>query len=728
MERIGNFVYAKSKLILVLVIILNIVALASFVRFDLSTDFLSFFTSGNPRVEEYDRLNEKYQTGETIVVLIEQDDSLLEEQHLQDVFRLQEDIEEMDGISQVQSFIPSEILVQGNIFEVDRKFIAYHADLLEDFIRESFLTGELLSSDESKGALIVTLELNAPASEVLKSLEGMVESETAFNLSLAGNEVIKSTLWHYLVRILLILPPCAIFLVLLVFFLILKDRKLAVMAVIPAGLAALWILGTIFWSGQELNLLTILCPIFVIVIGAADGLHYVSHFMDNLSRYSDRRELTVETLRLVGMPMFLTTITTMAGFASLMWSDVASMRQMGIFVSVGIAYAGLLSMFFLPAVLLRIKLPAAQPQAQPSGLVKFVLDCSRHRTRVIVAFAIIIGISAFSIPRLEVVSNQLMFFKQDSEIVQTFDRVEKYFGGALPLTGDIAAPRGLLTLRDHCFAEDVLDDERDLERLPGIHSAVSLFDIVGSLSEEMTGQHGYPESPAVVDSILRHMDDEDLKTWFSDDGLRMMIKVDDPGSVDIGLLDNFVAEHPEIRAISGMPVLFDEMNRLVVQSQVRSLGLALVLIFIMLLATIRKLRAALVALIPIAITIIAIMGLLAITKFNLNVVTANLSAIAIGVGVDYSIHLISGIYYFRERGHKGRESVDLALSTVGKPILANAFGLAIGLSVLFLSPLQIHLEVAAVMWVAMMVSSMAALLLIPLFYSSGEEVPKGTTP
>jgi len=728
MERIGNFVYARSRLILVLVVILNIIALASFIRFDLSTDFLNFFTSGNLRVGEYDRLNEKYQMGETVVVLIEQDESLLEEQHLQDVFRLQEDIEEMGGISRVQSFIPSEILVQGSTFDVDQKFIAYHSDILEDFIRDSFLTGELLSSDESKGALIVTMELNAPAAEVMKSLEEMVESETALNLSLAGNEVIKSTLWHYLVTILLILPPCAIFLVLLVFFLILKDRKLTVMAIIPAGLAALWTLGTILWSGQELNLLTVLCPIFVIVIGSADGLHYVSHFIDNLSRYSDRRQLTVETLRLVGMPMFLTTITTMAGFASLMWSDVAPMRQMGIFVSVGIAYAGLLSMFFLPAVLLRIKLPAAQPQAQPGGLVKFVLDCSRHRTRVIVAFAIVIGISAFSIPRLEVVSNQLMFFKQDSEIVQTFDRVEKYFGGALPLTGEIAAPRGLLTLRDHSFAEDVLDDERDLERLPGIHSVVSLFDIVGSASEEMTGQHGYPESPAVVDNILRHIDDEDLETWFSDDGLRMMIKIDDLDSVDIGLLDSFVAEHPEITVITGMPVLFDEMNRLVVQSQVRSLGLALVLIFIMLLVTIRKLRAALVALIPIVITIIAIMGMLAISRFNLNVVTANLSAIAIGVGVDYAIHLISGIYYFRERGHRGKESVDLALSTVGRPILANAFGLAIGLSVLFLSPLQIHLEVAAVMWVAMMVSSMAALLLIPLFYSRGEKASKEIAP
>jgi hypothetical protein len=109
--------------------------------------------------------------------------------------------------------------------------------------------------------------------------------------------------------------------------------------------------------------------------------------------------------------------------------------------------------------------------------------------------------------------------------------------------------------------------------------------------------------------------------------------------------------------------------------------------------------------------------MLAISKFHLNILTANLSAIAVGVGVDYSIHLISGIYHFRKLGLGKKESIDSALSSVSKPVLANAFGLAIGLSVLFFSPLRVHLQAASVMWVAMVLSSMAALLLIPIFYS-----------
>jgi len=60
MERIGAFVYHRSRLIIAVVLLLNLIALASFLRFNLDADFLNFFSSGNPRTDEYNRLNEKY--------------------------------------------------------------------------------------------------------------------------------------------------------------------------------------------------------------------------------------------------------------------------------------------------------------------------------------------------------------------------------------------------------------------------------------------------------------------------------------------------------------------------------------------------------------------------------------------------------------------------------------------------------------------------------------------
>jgi predicted RND superfamily exporter protein len=351
-------------------------------------------------------------------------------------------------------------------------------------------------------------------------------------------------------------------------------------------------------------------------------------------------------------------------------------------------------------------------------MARIVLAASRQRALIIAVFAAIVIASAVYIPRLEVVSDQLMFFKDDSEIRRNFDKVEKYFGDALPLTAEIPSSNVLGDLLDPDFADRVLATEEELENLPGIRSAFSVFDVIKGVTL-MTGQE-YPQNPQALQNMMMQISG-DPTMFISNDGMRMTIRTQDFDSRYIDELEGFVASHDNIRVITGMPLLFDEMNKLVVESQIRSLGLALALILIMLLITLRSLKAAIVGMLPIAITIIAILGMVSVAKFNLNIMTANLSAICIGVGVDYAIHLISGIYYFRRSGMDSRQSVDAAITSVSRPILANAFGLAIGLSVLFFSPIRLHFHAASIMWVAMIVSSMAALLLIPIFYTRAKE-------
>ncbi len=164
MRRIARFCYAAAIPIIISVVLINIAALVSFFRFELDTDFLNFFASDNPKAEEFNRLKEKYETGETISVLIEQSHSLLEKENLVKIFSLQEEIEKLDGVSQVESFIPSEISVGNHVFQVDDKFIDRHSDILEDYIEQNYsLIGQSLSSDKSKAVIIVNMEFDAVA-------------------------------------------------------------------------------------------------------------------------------------------------------------------------------------------------------------------------------------------------------------------------------------------------------------------------------------------------------------------------------------------------------------------------------------------------------------------------------------------------------------------------------------------------------------------------------------
>ncbi|MFC2068165.1 RND family transporter [Chloroflexota bacterium] len=719
MARIADFIYTRSGLIIILVVIINITALASFFRFDFDTDFMRTFNEGNPKAEEYNQLNEKYGSREPITILIESKSSLLSRENLLNIFYLQENIAEIDSISSVQNILPSEIIIGNQVVPINAAFIEANHLQLNDFIdNRYFLTDQYYSNDRLSATILVILATNASSTDVIDSLQILATDIASLEIFLAGNEVIEATLLDYLLRIIFVLPPIMAIMILIVFTLMLKNRKIAVLSMVPAGLAALWTFGTIFWSGERLGLTTILSPIFVIVIGSAYGLHFTSHLLNNLSEYAgDRHKLIIETLKKVGTPIFLATITTMAGFASLVWTDVVPMRQMGIFVSLGIGYAGFLAILFLPAILSRIKLPEKTIVSSENRLGQFIQMASKKRAIIAITFIAVTAISIFYIPSIEVVSNQLMFFKDGSDIRQTFNKVEEHFGGAIPLIGEISSTNPRATLLNPQAANKILNTERELEDVSGISSVFSVFDFIKGINKTTTGQDIYPQNPMLIQGLLAQLGNNQAN-WISADGFRMIIKTKDFANDDIDELNSFVGGNEDIQIVTGMPILFDEMNSLVVKSQVQSLGLALIIIFIMLWITLRKLKAALVGLIPIVITIVAILGMLSLTSFNLNIMTATLSAIAIGIGIDYSIHLISSIFYYRDRGASHNVSVTQALSTVSRPILANALGLIAGYSAFFFSPLKIHMHAGAVMWVAMLVSSMAALLLVPIFFST----------
>ncbi|MBN1152460.1 MAG: RND family transporter, partial [Dehalococcoidia bacterium] len=709
-------------LILAIVALTNVAALISLTRIAIDTDVTGFFSEGNEVYDEYVALTEKYNISESIAILVEDDSSLLTEENLQTAYELRTTAEALSGVREVQTYLPAEMRLGSVVRDIDSHLISQHQEEIEDYIRQQYEPArEFLASDESKGLMAITLEYDAEGAAVVDTLKSLLKKHQNVTLSLAGDSVIGDTLEWYLLRILFLLPPAAAAIILLVFYSMLRNRRLTLLSMLPAAFGALWTLGTIFAQGQAVNIVTAICPIFILVMGSADGLHYTTHLLEKMALHKDRYTLTLETMRMVLKPIVLTSITTMAGFGSLAWSSLEPIRQMGIYVPLGIGYACLLSVFFLPAVLTHIHLPSDH-RAPENGVITFFVNLPRHKVAILVAVAILLGVSAFNLPNLKVVSDPLLYFKQASPIRTTFKTIEDSFGGALVIVGDIKAPEGLRTLRDANYAEDVLDMERDLERVPGILTATSLFDVV----LEASGQIDYPESPSTVNLILQRIDDEDLEPWYALDGLRLVARTTDLTSEDVALLQQFVDEHPELRTLNGTPVLYNELNRLTVQSQVRSLCLALVLVFLMLAAVFRDGRAAFYALVPISITIVAVMGTLAATGYNLNMVTATLSAITVGVGVDYAIHLISGVQYFRGLGMTVMESTEAALASVSRPVLASAFGLSAGVSVMFLSPLHIHTEVATMIWVAMAISSFGALALIPLFYRNGR-TPKSST-
>lgn len=690
MDRIARFIVERSRIILAATAAITLIAGLMLFRMDFNADVSSFVLEGNERGEEFSALQDKYATSDPINVVVSLGDgrSFTEEAELAGLFSLTSEFRSIPGVADVASIVPAANPLTG---------LPLTADIIESappgtaaqLLALSPVTDLLLSADAGD-----TMVLVVPQGDSTSLAERLadVEPPPGVELTLSGNPVIFSTVLDILSVILIVIPPIVILLLITTFYATIGDRRLSALAILPAALGSLWTFGLIFGLGREVDIVTVIVPIFVIVMGSADGLHFVTHFQDAAETGADTVTRVSSALSRVGVPMILTTISTAAGFLSLLVTDVSPIRQLGLFAAIGIGFAGLISFFSLPALISRLSIEPRHHTALIGPRVTSALK-AMVQTRI-PAGVLAVGLLAFSlwfVPKLDVNSDQLFFFKDDAPVRLAFERTEELFGGATPLIGEFAYDPS-------ADLEDIHSASAQLESLPGIREVFSVADLEGALPA--------PQFKAALAGELKLP----LGDMVSDDGLRFLVFPADFSTEDLqGWLD-FVDSSPDIRVLSGMPVVWDEIARLVLRAQVTSLAVAFVLVALMLGAAYRRWRETLVSLVPIALTVLTLLGFLAASGIQLNLMTAVVSSIVLGVGIDYAIHFVAAIDNARPDGDG---YVLTAIDRAGRPIVANALGIAIALSALWLSPLKSHAQVSMVMWVAMITAALAALLVIP---------------
>lgn len=692
MRRIGTVIVRHPHRILALTALVTLLAVVGLFRIQFDADVTSSIIEGTARGEEFAELQEKYGTGDpvNVVLSLPPGESFTDREHLVELAAYRDALSDLDGVATVTALVPGTSPVDGT--PITPELVSTAPEPVLSRLTAGPLAELLLGEDPRHTLLLVVPESDGIA--VARSV-GDVPAPADAEITVAGNPAVYAAVIDILSLFLLVIPPLVLVLLVATFYANVGERRLSILAVIPALLGSLWTFGLISGIGREIDIVTVIVPIFVLVMGSADGLHFVTHFQDVSRETGDPLERVLSTLREVGRPMILTTISTAAGFLSLLAADVGPIRSLGVFAAVGITFAGIISFFALPAVMTRIGLSAHHHTPVLGGRLTAGLKWLVMRRWPAPALVAVVAIFAgIFIPRLEVDSDPLFMFTPDHEVRIAFDRTEELFGGATPLQGefafDPADPEGSIEAAARASAR--------LESLPGVRDVFSAVDLVSVLpADALVG--------AMAGDMVLPMGD-----LVSSDGLRFMLLPGDFSTADLrGWLD-VVEEDDTIRVLTGVPVLWDEMARLILDAQVWSVAAALALVALLLFATYRRLRATLVALLPLVLTIAALLAFIAASGIQLNLITAVASSIVIGVGIDYAIHFVAAIDHAREGGHG---FVLRAIDRAGRPIVANALGIALALTALLLSPLRPHHHISGIMWVSMTVAALGALLVIP---------------
>jgi predicted RND superfamily exporter protein len=689
-DRIARLIVDHSRQILAATALISLFSVAMLFRMDFNADVASFVLEGNDTGETFSALQDKYATADPINVIASLDEgSFRTKDGLVKLVLLRDQLAAVEGVEAVASIVPESNPITGAPLTAGDIGFAPEAAISE--LLEQNPVSHLLLDDEGQNTLLLVIPGDDPLSAARKV--GDITPPSGITLTLSGNPVVFATVLDVLSLFLLIIPPIVIALLVGTFYATIGDLRLSVLAILPAALGSLWTFGLIFGLGREVDIVTVIVPIFVIVMGSADGLHFVTHFQEETDAETVGRVRSA--LREVGTPMILTTISTAAGFLSLLITDVQPIRQLGLFTAIGIVFAGIISFFALPALISRLEVePKHQSALLGPRLTRGLKALVRTRTPAIVLTLGILAFAAVFVPQLEVDSDQLFFFKDDDPIRQAFEKTEDLFGGATPLVGEFvfdpsAGPEQLAEIR---AASDALEQQS------GIREVFSIADLADALPPEQ------------LNAVLSEQIALPLGDMVSDDGLRFLVFPADFTTDDLQSWLTFAEESDQIRVLTGMPIVWDEIARLVLQAQIGSVIVAYTLVAAMLLLAYRRLWETVVSLVPITLTIVTVLGFLAASGIQLNLLTAVISSIVIGVGIDYAIHYVAAVDYARPAGDG---YVLRAIDRAGRPIVANALGIAIALSALWLSPLKIHSQVSMIMWVAMITAALTALLVIP---------------
>ena len=338
LECLARFIVIRAKLLIALTLLITLVVPFSFFRARIDVSVLSLLEIGEEYVDFYHHLTYKYGGTEVLQVIVRSEESILAEQNLNQFVDFLESLRQIEGIQQISSFLSG------------LQHLKSQEQLERAIAMRPSAQRMLLSADRLTAAITLRLQADTESGGVLAALLS-VKDHPSFDISITGNEVIISTLMGYLRIVYSVIPPIALLVLVFVFFLNVRRMVLTIVALLPASIGALWMIQTVFWSNTPLEMVLVVAPIFVLVMGSADGLHFVLHYQRIAPDAIEVHILIKTTLQQVGIPMLLTTVTTMIGFLSLCISSIHSLKILGVFTALGIGYAGLASFFFLPAIL-----------------------------------------------------------------------------------------------------------------------------------------------------------------------------------------------------------------------------------------------------------------------------------------------------------------------------------------------------------------------------------------
>ncbi len=584
-------------------------------------------------------------------------------------------------------------------------------------------------------------------------------------IHLGGVPMIADDMMSYIKSDIVVFGIGVFVFIILTLWLIFRNIKWVIMPLLGCATSVIIMIGLLGLIGWKVTVISSNFIALMLILNMAMNIHITVRYLQLKKEFPNltKKEAVLEASQKMMLPILYTVLTTICAFLSLIFSGIKPIIDFGWMMTFGLIVSILVTFFLLPCLLnIFSSEDEIDVKDTEKSFITEILGSIAKKNGVLLfgTTLIIIIASIIGILKLEVENSFINYFDKETEIYKGMKKIDDDLGGTTPLNIIIKFPSKQLEENDDDefseWDEDVENKEdkskywftRDkmdkilkvhdyLDSLPEIGKVLSFGSIL-RVAEDLNEKELQSLEIAVLYSkIPEEIKKEIISPYISvdDDEARIAVRIKDSlenlrrndliNKINNELNSELGLKKEEYK-LAGVLILFNNLLQSLFKSQILTLGIVMLGIFLMFLVLFRNVILSLIGVVPNFIAAFFILGIIGLMGIPLDMMTITIAAITIGIAVDNSIHYI---YRFKEEFKKisnYNKTLDRCHSTVGIAILNTSITIVFGFSILVLSNFIPTIYFGIFTGIAMLLAMISVLTLLPklllIYKPFGKEV------
>ena len=618
-------------------------------------------------------------------------------------------VDSLTNYSYVRS-VDDDLLVEPfieNALSMEDSFIQQREKIVEE---EEIIYGSLISKDKKTTVISIVVDPPNPDAnlKLIDTIEYMLEyiDEAKSNHPELDIRILGTPYQEYISPKMVlsempIVMPSMLLLILVSVFFMLRSVFAVLATIFVIVLSLISTFGSVGFIGNALNQMVITIPILIITLALADCVHLFSIFFQQRAKGYSSKESMVKSLELNLQPLFLTTLTTCIGFLSFNVLDVPPLRDLGNFVSIGIAMAFIFTIFFAAPLFSFFEIKAPKSVNQQVNLSKKIAKFSLKNSKTLLWTVPLMSVLLISLIPLNVLDENPTQMYDEGFTSFSSDTLwlDEMLGVTFPVSFKAESKNGSVSEPE--FLKKIDSFTNWLETQDEVNHVTSLAHTMKNLNKSMHGDDPkweiIPESEELSSQYLFFYEMSlpmglDLNSSISQDrsSTKISANLDDMSGKEFLKFDSKVRAHLEdnnlteiISPAAGFRVVFSHISTVIVNSLLLGVFIGLLLITLMLGLFFRSIPFGVLSAFPNVLPIGAAFGIWALYDGQVGFMVAVGMGSTLGIIVDFTVHLLSKYDLARrEMGQSPEEAVMFAFESVGFALIVMTVVISLGFLVL----------------------------------------------